>query len=260
MKRRIITLTTDFGTKDGYVGAVKGVIKRINSDVEIVDITHEIEPFDILGAAFVLNNFYKFLPPETIHLVVVDPGVGGKRQPLLIKSEDFYFVGPDNGVFSFLYENEQITEMIVLTNKKYFLTKVSSTFNARDVFAPVSAYLSLGLDVKEFGNDAKGCLKLKVPQVKLTKKSLMGEIIHIDSFGNLITNVETKVLESKTITRIAVGKNKIKRIAQSYFDIPEGKVGAVVGSSGFLEIAMNKGNAQKVTTGIIGNSVTVTFK
>ncbi len=128
MKRPIITLTTDFGTKDGYVGAVKGVIKRINPEVEIVDIAHDIEPFDILGAAFTLNNFYRYFPQNTIHLAVVDPGVGSKRQPILIQTENFYFVGPDNGIFSFVLQNENITEIINLSNDKYHLSKSSRTF------------------------------------------------------------------------------------------------------------------------------------
>ncbi|MCK4465237.1 MAG: SAM-dependent chlorinase/fluorinase, partial [Bacteroidales bacterium] len=132
MGKPIITLTTDFCTKDGYVGAVKGVIERINPEVEVVDITHQVEPFDVLDAAFVLNNFFRYFPKNTIHVVVVDPGVGSSRQSLLVKSEDFFFVGPDNGVFSFVYQNERILEIILLSNKKYFLAELSSTFHARD--------------------------------------------------------------------------------------------------------------------------------
>lgn len=260
MKRPVITLTTDFATKDGYVGAVKGVIKRINPEAEIVDVTHEIEPFDVLSAAFTLNNFYRFFPQGTIHLVVVDPGVGSLRQPLLIKSEDFFFVGPDNGVFSCVFQNERITEIIVLSNKKYFLAKLSNTFHARDVFAPVAAYISLGLDVKEFGTPATKCLKLYIPQPTSTKKNIVGEVIHIDSFGNLITSIDAELLENKNVTQIEVGKKKIKRIAQSYFDIPEKEIGAVAGSSGFLEIAMNQESARKIVKGDIGTSVRITFK
>jgi len=260
MKRPIITLTTDFGTKDGYVGAVKGVIKKINPEAELIDITHAIEPFDILGAAFALNNFYRYFPKGSIHLVVVDPGVGSERQALLIKSEDFFFVGPDNGVFNFVFENERINEIIVLSNKKYFLAELSSTFHARDIFAPVAAYLSLGVDVREFGTSAKECMKLLFPQPSLTKKSIVGEIIHIDSFGNLITNVAAEVLDNKNIAQIVVGKNRIKRIAQSYFDIQRKELGVVLGSSGFLEIAKNQGSAQMMLKGKIGTQVRITFK
>jgi len=260
MGKPIITLTTDFGTKDGYVGAVKGVIKKINPEVEVVDITHQIEPFDVLGAAFALNNFYRYFPKETIHMVVVDPRVRSSRQPLLIKSEDFSFVGPDNGMFSFVYRNERITEIIVLSNKKYFLAELSSTFHARDVFAPVAAYLSLGVDIKKFGSTAKECFKLIIPEPKSSKKGLSGEIIHIDDFGNLVTNIVAEFLQDKKIVRIVVGKKQIKRIARSYFDIPEKGVGALVGSSGFLEIAINQGNADKALKGKIGTSVRITFE
>lgn len=267
MGKSIITLTTDFGTKDGYVGAVKGVIKRINPEAEVVDITHQIEPFDVLGAAFALRNFYSYFPQGSIHLVVVDPGVGSQRQPLLIRSEDFLFVGPDNGVFSFVYQNERITEIIILSNKKYFLAKLSSTFHARDIFAPVAAYLSLGVDAKEFGNTAKECLKLKIPEPKSLKKDVFGEIIHIDGFGNLVTNIGAELLQNKSegsafggkVVRIVVGKRQVKRIARSYFDIPEKEVGALVGSSGFLEIAVNQVSAQKVLKGRIGTPVRITF-
>lgn len=260
MGKPIITLTTNFGTKDGYVGAVKGVIKRINPEVEMVDVTHQIEPFDVLGAAFALNNFYRYFPKKTIHMMVVDPGVGSSRQPLLIRSEDFLFVGPDNGVFSFVYQNEGITEIILLSNKKYFLAELSSTFHARDVFAPVAAYLSLGIDIKEFGSTAKECFKLIIPEPKSSKKGLSGEIIHIDGFGNLVTNIGAELLLDKKIAKIVMGKKQIKRIARSYFDIPGKEVGALVGSSGFLEIAINQGSAQKILKSKIGTTVRTTFE
>jgi S-adenosylmethionine hydrolase len=258
MGRPIITLTTDFGTRDGYSGAVKGVIKRINPDAEVVDITHQIEPFDVLSAAITLNNFYRYFPPGSIHLVVVDPGVGSQRQPLLLKSEDFYFVGPDNGIFSFVYQSERLTEMVHLTNKEYFLAELSGTFHARDVFAPVAAYLSLGVDPKEFGQTAKEFIKLILPEPRYAKKMLSGQIIHIDGFGNLVTNISADLLKRK-VTKIVVGRREIKRIARSYFDIPVKQVGALVGSSGFLEIAANQQSAQKILKSKIGTSVKVSF-
>jgi hypothetical protein len=258
MKRPIITLVTDFGTNDGYVGAIKGVIKRINPQVEIVDITHDIEPFNILGAAFTLNNFYGYFPQNTIHLVVVDPGVGSKRQPLLIKTENFYFVGPDNGIFSFVLQNESINEIINLSNDKYHLSKSSSTFHARDIFAPVAAYLSLGVVVKEFGAPAKECIKLVIPQPQSSKKGIVGEIIHIDNFGNLITNIDANSIKASRIM-IEIKKKKINRISKSYFDIPEKKIGAVVGSSNLLEISINQGNASQILKANIGTPIRVNF-
>jgi S-adenosylmethionine hydrolase len=260
MGRSMITLTTDFGTKDGYVGAVKGVIKSINPDAKLVDITHEIEPFDILGAAFTLKNYYAYYPKGTVNLVVVDPGVGSDRQPLLIKSEDFFFVGPDNGIFTFVYDRERLKEIIQVSNKKYFLADLSTTFHARDIFAPVAAYLSLGVDVNEFGSPAKQCSKLLLPQPKVTEQKITGEVMHIDRFGNLITNIEADLLHKKRITTIRVGNKQINRISQSYFDILVGKVGALVGSSGFLEIAVNQGSAQSNLKAKIGTSVEINFK
>jgi S-adenosylmethionine hydrolase len=260
MGKPIITLTTDFGTKDGYVGAVKGVIKRINPDAEVVDITHETGPFDILGAAFTLNSFYRFFPRGTIHLAVVDPGVGSQRQPLVIKSKDFFFVGPDNGLFSFVFENETITDMVVISNEEYFLAELSSTFHARDLFAPVAGYLSLGVKVNEFGKAAKECYKLAIPEPKLSKGKLSGEIIHIDGFGNLVTNIAAKSLQGRKVAAITMARRRIKRFARSYSDIKEGDVGALIGSSDLLEIALDQGSAQQALKSKVGSAVTVTFE
>ncbi len=260
MNQPIITLTTDFGTKDGYVGAVKGVIKRINPEAEIIDITHEIEPFDVVGAAFALNNCYRYFPQNTIHLVVVDPGVGGKRQPLLIQSTDFFFVGPDNGSFSFILQNEEIDEIISISNRKYFLSILSSTFNARDIFAPVTAYQSLGVDIQEFGAPATDCSKLFIPQTKVSQKGITGEIIHVDNFGNLITNIEAKSVQKRKIKSIEIKHKKINQIARSYYEIPEGKIGVLIGSSGFLEIATNQGNASKSMKAGLDTKVKINFE
>jgi S-adenosylmethionine hydrolase len=260
MGKPIVTLTTDFGTRDGYVGAVKGVIKRINPEAELVDITHQVEPFDVLEAAFALMNSYVYFPKGSIHLVVVDPGVGSQRQPLLIQSEDFFFVGPDNGVFSFVYDSEKMTDIIIPSKQKYFLAELSSTFHARDIFAPVAAYLSLGVQVNEFGSSAKECIKFILPQPKQTRKGLAGEIIHVDKFGNLVTNVSAELLQKKRIAVITIGKRQIKRVSRSYFDIPRKGLGALVGSSGFLEIAANQGSAQQITKSRIGTSIRIAFK
>ena len=259
MRKKIITLLTDFGTKDGYIGAVKGVIKRINPQAEIVDITHDVDSYDVLGAAFALNNFYRYFPKGTIHLAVVDPGVGSLRQPILIKTKDFFFVGPDNGIFSFIYQREDLTEIIVISNKKYFLAELSSTFHARDIFAPVAAYLSLGIKIDEFGSSAKECMKFIIPQPEPEGKSLQGEIIYIDRFGNLITNIPADLLKRNKNIEIIIGKRRIKRISRSYFEIKEKGLGALIGSSDFLELAVNQGSAQKLLKAKVGDSVRIDF-
>jgi S-adenosylmethionine hydrolase len=260
MEKKIITLLTDFGTRDGYIGAVKGVIKRINPKAEIVDITHDVDSYDVLGAAFALNNFYKYFPKGTIHLAVVDPGVGSVRQPILIKTKDFFFVGPDNGIFSFIYQKEDLTDIIVTSSKKYFLAEPSGTFHARDVFAPVASYLSLGIKPDEFGPPAKECMKFIFPKLKSKGKSLKGQIIHIDRFGSLITNVPAGLLEKKKNAEIRVEKRKIKGISHSYFEMKEKALGALIGSSGFLELAVNRGSAQRLLKAKIGDPVRINIE
>jgi S-adenosylmethionine hydrolase len=257
MERKIITLLTDFGTRDGYIGAVKGVIKRINPEVEIVDVTHDVESYDVLGAAFVLENSYRYFPEGTINLAVVDPGVGSMRQPILVRTKDFFFVGPDNGIFSFIYQREDLTDVVVISNKKYFLAELSSTFHARDIFAPVAAYLSLGVETCEFGSPAKECTKLIIPEPESKGKSLKGAIIHIDRFGNLITNVTADLLKNRENARVVVGRKTIKGISRSYYEIKEKGLGALVGSSGFLELAVNQGSAQKRLKAKVGDPVRI---
>lgn len=259
MSKKIITLLTDFGTKDGYIGAVKGVIKRINPDAEIVDVTHDIDSYDVLSAAFALSNYYKYFPKGTIHLAVVDPGVGSLRQPILIKTRDFFFVGPDNGIFSFIYQREDLTDIIALSNRKYFLAEISSTFHARDIFAPVSGYLSLGIKIDEFGSPAKECMKFIIPQPQAKGENLIGEIIHIDHFGNLITNIPANLLEKNKNVVITVGKRKINEISRSYFDIKERMLGALIASSSFLELAVNQGSAQELLKAEVGDLIRIDF-
>ncbi len=260
MKKKIITLLTDFGTRDGYIGAVKGVIKRINPQAEIVDVTHEVESYDVLGAAFALDNSYRYFPEGTIHLAVVDPGVGSLRQPILIRTKDFFFVGPDNGIFSFVYRRQDLTDVVVISNKKYFLAELSRTFHARDIFAPVAAYLSLGVETDEFGSPAKECMKLIIPEPESKGKSLKGAVIHIDRFGNLITNVTAALLRKKKNADIVVGKRRKKGVSRSYFEIQERKLGTLVGSSGFLELAVNQGSAQVLSKAKVGEGIKIDFE
>jgi len=254
---KIITLTTDFGQAGGYVGAVKGVLLRINPQIKIVDITHEISPFNVLEGALVLNSFYRFFPKGTIHLTVVDPGVGGKRKGVLIRTDDYFFVGPDNGIFSFIYDQEKVREMINITNLEYFLGKPSSTFHARDIFAPVSAYLSLGVKLGEFGSPTQDCYKFKLHAPVYRKDYLMGEIIYIDRFGNLVTNISSDLIRKSKRVQIRIKNKKINHLSQYYEEEKEGKLLALFGSSNFLEIAVNQGNAQKLLKAKTGDKVKI---
>jgi S-adenosylmethionine hydrolase len=262
MKKRIITLITDFGAEAGYLGAVKGVILKINPSLQIVDISHQIKPFDVWEAAFVLKNSYSFFPKETIHLVVVDPGVGSSRQSLLILTKNYCFIGPDNGVFSFVYNEEKILKMINLNNSKYFIGK-SSTFHARDIFAPVAAYLSLGIKPEEFGTEAKECMKFKIPSPAVKNNLIQGEILWSDRFGNLITNVDydlIKKIKSQKDFRLIIGKKVIKKIISSYSDGKEKEILALAGSSGYLEIAANQGSAREILKKGGGDKFRIEFK
>lgn len=261
--QRIITLLTDFGTKSGYTACVKGVILRINPKVQIVDITHQINPFDVWEACFVLSNFYQYFPKDTIHLVVVDPGVGSPRKAILLRTEKYFFLGPDNGVFSYVFDKEKILEIKNITNQKYFIGKPSFTFHARDIFAPVAGYISLGVKIDEFGPDAKDCYKFRIPSPGIYKDKIVGEIIYVDKFGNLITNIDQNLVDSftkKGSFEIVFKKRRIKKISLSYFEGRRKEILAILGSSGLLEISSFEGNAQKILSGRIGDKVKIEFK
>ena len=267
----LITLLTDFGTTDYFVAAVKGVILGANPRALIVDITHDIPPHDIEAAAFTLLAACGSFPAGTIHLAVVDPGVGSSRRPLLIQTRNRFFVGPDNGIFSYVCEdafedavNAGLTpEVFHLTNTKYFRHPVSSTFNGRDIFAPVAAALSNGVKPNELGVLVTDFVRLPSlkpetsPEGKITAR-----IIHIDRFGNCVTNITRNDLTSKMIAagvKLRV-KGKLVRAFRNYFAEEAGsrdKVFGIWGSAGFLEIATRNGSAAKLLKAKRGDPVIV---
>lgn len=244
MLNNIVTLTTDFGLKDHYAGAMKGVILSINPEAVIVDITHEIEKFNIIEAAFKLRSFYKFFPEGTAHIVVVDPGVGGPRKPIAIQTHGYYFVGPDNGVFSLLPGLEDDCKAIEITNRNYMLETVSSTFHGRDIFAPAAAHLSLGVRIDELGESVTSPEKLEIPEPDVRSGEILGVVIYEDSFGNLVTNVPSQMIKADSI--VYVDRTRIERIVSSYGDAGKGGLFAIKGSSGLLEISVNQGSASKI--------------
>lgn len=245
---RIITLTTDFSMRDGFVGAMKGVLLGINPRVQIVDIAHDIAPQDILEAAFILTDTYSYFPRGTIHLVVVDPGVGSTRRPIIVQSEDYVFVGPDNGIFGFVYELEEVREIVEIRNRNLMMPEVSDTFHGRDVFAPAAAHLSVSVLLSQFGPPVVDPVRLEFPEPRVQGDMLTGEIIRVDHFGNLITNV------SRTEFQTFVGDHafeitaavRLECVEPSYAAVPKGALLAIFGSSGFLEIAVNYGRAHDV--------------
>ena len=247
-KERIITLTTDFGDESGYAGVMKGVILTVNSDCQIIDITHRVSQQDIEEAAFLLNNSFSYFPEHSIHVVVVDPGVGSERKPILIETDKYWFVGPDNGIFSFIFLMEGFKKVWEITNKRYFLPEVSSTFHGRDIFAPVAAHLSLGVSAEELGKELKGFVMLKDLEPKVEAGVIKARVVYADHFGNLISNI-SKDLFSRLVAdksfNISVGGEIIQRLSLSYADVRDGEVLALFGSSQWLEISVKNGNCQK---------------
>ncbi|MEE9542422.1 MAG: SAM-dependent chlorinase/fluorinase [Thermodesulfobacteriota bacterium] len=263
MENRPITLTTDFGLADPYVGAMKGAILKVNPEARITDITHLAGARDLLGAAFILKEASTYFPDKTIHVAIIDPGVGGLRAPLIIETERFAFVGPDNGIFSLVLETEIIVRAVRITNTEYFQNPVSTTFHGRDIFAPVAGHLSLGLDAGLIGEpmDIDGLVKITLPVPILEKEKITGEIIHIDNFGNLITNIDKESLEQlgEKIT-IKVRDREIRRILENYSESArEETLCAIIGSAGLLEIAVNMGSAEERLGAEVGDKVLVSL-
>ena len=250
--KRIITLITDFGLKDHYVGAMKGVILSINPDAIITDITHEIPPQDIFNAAFILRNLYHYYPKGTIHIVIVDPGVGGKRKPIAVEADKNIFLGPDNGILTFIYLESKSVRVFEISNSKYTLPKLGSTFDGRDVFAPTAAHLSLGVPVDDLGGQVKKPVKLQIKEPVVRGSEIIGEVIYIDSFGNLITNIPAQLIKPES--RVYIGGEVIKGISQSYAEVPKGELLAIIGSAGLLEISVSHGSALDVIETWLGST------
>jgi hypothetical protein len=257
----IITLITDFGLDDFFVGAMKGVILSINPSATIVDLTHTMKPHDIPAAAFTLAQAYRAFPHGTIHVVVVDPGVGSARKPLLVASRQFAFVGPDNGVFSFIYEQGEAEAVIQITSEHYFRKPVSQTFHGRDIFAPVAAWLSRGLNPDGFGHRITEYVKCDLPQPHMIGPThIRGQVIHIDRFGNLITNLTGNQLTAKILDagiELVVADHTIGTIQTHFAENPSGEPFALFGSTGRLEIAVYLDSAEKLLNASIGTPVDV---
>lgn len=241
-KNRLIVLLTDFGIKDDFVGVMKGVIYGINPYVKIIDLSHNILPQSIHEASFLLERSYNYFPRGTIFLVVVDPGVGTKRKIIIVKTPKYYFIAPDNGILSFIRE-EEIKDIVEVTKKNYFLKPTSSTFHGRDIFSPVAAYLSCGKKVLTFGRKIKKLkrINLSFPILK-NNNCMIGKVIYIDHFGNLITNIKKEDFSrfvGKGRFEIKIKHKKIQKISES-FETSKGKSMpiAIFGSSGNLEIAL----------------------
>jgi S-adenosyl-L-methionine hydrolase (adenosine-forming) len=250
--RPIITLTTDFGLHDHFVGTLKGVILDILPEAEIVDICHSVEAFDILDGALTLAQAYKYFPYRTVHLVVVDPGVGGTRRPVVASTDRHNFVAPDNGVLSTVYGDEPKIQVRHVTAQHYFLQPVSHTFHARDIFAPVAGYLAKGADPAKFGPAISDYVRFSLPKPTPTgENTWRGVVLKVDRFGNLITNIspaEAPILfqGNPPPFKIVIGDSEITQLREAYSDGAAGEVFAIEGSMGYLEIATNQASAAKL--------------
>lgn len=250
MANPIITLTTDYGTGDHLVGTLKGVILNINPDATIVDITHEIAPFDVLDAALTIAQASKYFPPRTIHLVVVDPGVGTERRPLLVRADTHYFIAPDNGVLSLIYHREESLTVRHLTTEHYFLHPVSQTFQGRDIFASVAGWLTKHWQPASMGDTITDFKRFAMPKPKQDGYVLKGVILRIDRFGNLMTNFAASDFPEETLKagkiQLMVSDKEVTRLVANFAQGQPNEPVAVIGSSGYLEITVNKGSASRV--------------
>ena len=261
--RSIVTLTTDFGISDHFVGTIKGVILEINPDAEIIDISHSVQAFDVLDGALAIAQAYSYFPASTVHLVVVDPGVGTARRPIILSTERHHFVAPDNGVLSLIYGREERVHVRHVTAQHYFLQPISNTFHGRDIFAPVASYLSKGVDSEKFGDEITDYVKFNAPKPKpVDQQTLKGVVLKADRFGNLITNItpqDAPMLfgENPAPFKIVIGKHEITDVKTSYAEGEPGEVFAILNSMGYLEIAANRAPAAQIVGTAKGTEVSI---
>jgi hypothetical protein len=257
----VLTLTTDFGIKDGFVGTMKGVILGICPGAQLVDLTHTITPQNILEGAFALWRAYSFFPPGTVHLAVVDPGVGTQRRPLAARIGEHFFVGPDNGLFTPIYEdahrNNWNVEIIHLTNEKYWLPAISQTFHGRDIFSPVAAHLANGIPLSDLGLAIQNPIRIQLPKPEKTANGWIAHVTVVDVFGNCTTDLPAKeVIGSKDISFQVHGQT-IHGLVDSYGHKEPGELVALVDSESFIEIAVVNGSAAQILGLKVGDVVEV---
>lgn len=259
----IITLTTDFGYKDPFVGIMKGVILNINPLANIVDITHGISPQNIVEAAFTIETSFASFPSKTIHVVVVDPGVGSVRRPILVITDHHYFVGPDNGIFSQIYNLSESLNVIHITAEHYFMPQISSTFHGRDIFAPVAAWVSKGINVLNFGDTIDDYVKIPIPVPVMPSRNIIeGEAIYIDRFGNVTTNIKTQKIDelhgSKPEGKFRViVKGSEAPLKNYYSEAADDRLYSLINSFGYLELFVKQGNASSDFGIAVGEKVGV---
>jgi len=257
-----ITLTTDFGLADGFVGTMKGVIYTINPGAVIIDISHEIGSQDLSATAFLFAASYKYFPRGTVHVVVVDPGVGSQRRAVAVETEKYYFVAPDNGVLTLALKQEKTSKFIELTNPEYFLDEVSDTFHGRDIFAPAAAHLSLGVEIEKLGDGAGGLREIRFSEPEVSQSGIKGHVIYTDKFGNLITDIKQELFDSVISDgqfSIKIAGIQLGKISRSYAEVSAGEPLAIFDSFGNLEIAVNRGSAEETLRVRKGDAIEIVY-
>jgi hypothetical protein len=257
----IVTLTSDFGESDHFAGVMKGVILGIAPRVQLVDITHQVSPFEVLEGAFVIAQAYRYFPKGTVHVVVVDPGVGTGRRPILVEAAGQFFIGPDNGVLNMVYGREK-ARVRHISNAKYFLKNVSETFHGRDVFAPAAGHVAKGVRPSAMGPVIDDYLRSNLDKPsRIGKRHWAGAVLKVDRFGNLITNFhvdEFPGVRSRPIV-LMPGVRALERIVSNYAEAPFGEPVIIIGSSGYLEVIVNQGNAGRILGCGAGSPVELTI-
>ena len=260
---RVVTFTTDFGLQDPFVGIMHGVVLNIHPETQVVDICHAIPSFDVLDAALTIAQSYRFFPPRSVHVIVVDPGVGSDRRPILAETADYIFVAPDNGVLSLVEAREPKFTVRHITSDRYFLQPVSQTFHGRDIFSPVAAWLSKGVAPAEFGPEISDYVRLPLPPVEhIGEDSFRGVVLKVDKFGNLITNISEQEVPSlfgatPPRVKLLIAGQEITRVCRSYAEGGDDEFFAIVGSSGYLEIAARQASAAEKLSAGVGTPVGV---
>ncbi len=265
----VITLLTDFGTSDEYIGVMKGAILSVNPEAVLVDITHRIDPQDLIQGAYTIKAFYPYFPPGTVHLSVVDPGVGSGREIIALRMAGFCFLAPDNGILSLILKDVQVDEAVRVKNHEYFLNHISRTFHGRDIFAPVAGHISKGLSLNQLGPavEVKNLKRIVFPRVEiLSDEVILGNIISVDHFGNLITNIDAVTIDalcnrkSRKIPAIEIGGNFVEGLSNSYTDAGVQQPLMTIGSRNLLEISVNKGNASRLSGKKKGDLIRINLK
>jgi S-adenosylmethionine hydrolase len=257
-----VSLTTDFGLQDHFVGTMKGVMLNIAPDVTFVDICHSVQAFDVFDGALTIAQAYPYFPTGTVHMVIVDPGVGSARRPIVLSTEKYLFVAPDNGVLSLIYDREERLTVRTIAAEHYYLQPVSQTFHARDIFSPIAAWLAKGVDPANMGDEITDFVRFSAPKPKTDGGTLRGIVLKVDRFGNLITNISAQDApmlfdaDPKPF-KIVVGKREITQVRSAYAEGAPGEVFGIMGSMGFLEIAANRGSAAKLVEASKGTDVTI---